>query len=173
MAKALIIIAALFLGVLSRWFPHPPNFTPVIAIAIFMGMRLNNRWLVALTPLAIMIISDLLLGFHLTSIITYSALVILALGVQALPKNGVWNSKPLKVVGYSLGGSLWFFLTSNAAVWWFMGMYTKNFAGLMQSYVAGIPFFHNTLISTLVFTTTLVLLDKLIQRRVSTSLAKI
>lgn len=172
MAKVMIIFTALILGVFSRWLPHPPNFTPVIAISIFMGLRLQNRLWVVLTPLLIMGISDLLLGFHITALVTYASLVLFALAIHWLPKQGVWSSKSLQVVGFSLFGSLWFFLASNAGVWWLSGMYAKTFEGLLQSYVAGLPFYQNTLFSTLLFSSFLVLLDQWIVGLVSPSLAR-
>ncbi len=168
MAKVLIVISALFIGVLARWMPHPPNFSPVIAISIFMGLRFANRSLVAAVPIAIMFISDLALGFHSLSLLTYITLAILALVVHGLPKTGVWSSKPLQVASYSLGGSILFFLVSNGAVWWTSGMYVKNFAGLTQSYLAGVPFFQNSLTSSILFTAILVVVDKLILKQTST-----
>ncbi|MCB9025262.1 MAG: hypothetical protein H6625_03020 [Bdellovibrionaceae bacterium] len=164
MAKFLILLSAIVLGVLSRWLPHPPNFTPIIAIAIFMGMRLQNTWSVLLMPVLILFVSDIFLGFDSTAIIIYPSLMSLALFVLYTTKKKIFSSKSLEVVSLSLGGSIWFFLLSNGAVWWFSGMYTKNWNGLIASYFAGVPFFNNTLISTLVFTSALVLADKLIFR---------
>ena len=172
MAKVMIVLAALILGVFSRWLPHPPNFTPVIAIAIFMAMRLQKTWWVAIVPILIMFISDSLLGFHSLAPFTYSALGFLALAVHFLPNSGVWGSSGFKVVTTSLMGSIWFFLASNTAVWWMTSLYPKNINGLMLSYVAGIPFFHNTLISTVLFTGLLVALDKWIQRQVTADFVK-
>ncbi|MCB0390837.1 MAG: hypothetical protein KDD58_06095 [Bdellovibrionales bacterium] len=174
MPNLLILLACLILGVFSRWLPHPPNFTPVIAIAIFIGMRFQQKWLVVLTPLAIMFISDIFLGFHNTAIVTYASLILLSLAVMSAPKNGIFKSKSIQIASFSLVGSIWFFLLSNASVWWFTDMYSHNLTGLKASYIAGLPFFKNTLISTLVFSTVLVLVDKWILRHApSSSLAKV
>lgn len=105
----LILLACLILGVFSRWLPHPPNFTPVIAIAIFIGMRFQQKWLVVLTPLAIMFISDIFLGFHNTAIVTYASLILLSLAVMSAPKNGIFKSKSIQIASFSLVGSIWFF----------------------------------------------------------------
>lgn len=164
MNKALLILSALLIGVLARWLPHPPNFSPIIAIAIFMGLKMPNRLWAAAVPLAIMFVTDLALGFYSLFYITYAALAVLAIFTHWLPKNGVLKSKALQTVGFGLAGSIWFYLTTNAAAWWSTGIYTKDFSGLLQSYVAGIPFFQNTMISSLAFTALFMVLDKVFSK---------
>ena len=49
---------------LSRLIPHPPNFTPILGMAVFSGAIINHKLFSYLIPLAAMLISDLYLGFH-------------------------------------------------------------------------------------------------------------
>ena len=55
------------------------------------------------------------------------------------------------VVG-TLSGSVLFYLITNYAVWQFTPMYTKTFAGLIQSYIMALPFFRNSLVGNLFYT---------------------
>ncbi len=151
MEKILLVLFALFLGVAGRWLPHPPNFTPVLAISIFVAMRVGHKGLAVGLPLLIMFLSDLILGFHETAMIVYASLGVLALGVVFLKSTSLLSTKSLQIIGYSLMGSVWFFLSSNAGVWWLTDLYEPSLSGLWASYLAAVPFFHNTLLSTLVF----------------------
>ena len=93
-----------------------------------------------------MFIGDLFIGFHATMFFTYIALVVpVALGI--FMKRFKFNA----IVVTSLISSIAFFLTTNFGAWLVLDMYEKNFAGLINSYVLAIPFFHNTLISTFIY----------------------
>ncbi|MBC8101141.1 MAG: hypothetical protein H7Z41_00955, partial [Cytophagales bacterium] len=59
MVYLLIVLAAL-----SRLLPHPPNFTPVAAMALFGAAMLPDKRLALLAPLAALLLSDLFLGFY-------------------------------------------------------------------------------------------------------------
>ena len=93
-----------------------------------------------------MFIGDLFLGFHSTMLFTYISLIV-----------GVLLGFNIKKFNYSeilfsgLAASISFFIITNFGVWATLAIYEKNLAGLFQSYVLAIPFFHNTLISTLLY----------------------
>lgn len=140
-------------GVFLRLTPHIPNFAPISAIAIFGGTYFNKRFAL-LVPLFIMIVSDFLLSpkamFHSTTIYVWGSFMISGL-------IGLWlkkRKKPIFIFGASLFASLQFFFITNFGVWATTNMYPHNLAGLIQSYIMGIPFYRNTLLGDLFYTVT-------------------
>ena len=94
-----------------------------------------------------MFIGDIFLGFHSLMFFTY-----IALAVAVLIGFYVKHFKFTEILYSGLASSVSFFIITNFGAWLTHGeMYAKNFSGLMQSYVMGIPFFQNTLISTFVY----------------------
>jgi len=131
---------------LSRLIPHPSNFTPILAVGVFAGFYFRNFILSLFIVISSMFIGDLVIGFHSTMIFTYSSLI-LAVAIGLLIKK--FNFKEILFSG--LSSSVVFFAVTNFGSWLTLEMYSKNFSGLLQSYFMGIPFFHNTLISTLIY----------------------
>ena len=139
----------ILLGVLSRLVPHPANVTAVGALAVFTGSRYS--WIKSLAIMvAVMMISDLVLGFHLVMWATYGSLAIsIYLATRLLKKPSLWP-----VAGVTLTSSVIFYLVTNFAVWVLPGsMYPKTAAGLLDSYVMALPFFRNSLIGDISYTT--------------------
>lgn len=137
------------LTVLSRWIPHPHNFTPVIGLAAFAGARLPSRTWGLAVALGAMWLSDLVLGFHSTMWSVYLSLAILVVLGDLVLRN---EDRFLRKVGWlTSGGSLLFFLLTNFAVWLSEGMYPMTFEGLVTCFVAAIPFFPATLVSSWVY----------------------
>ena len=137
----LIITAIIIFAAFTRLIPHPPNFTPIIAIGLFGGAYLKDRRLVFLIPLIAMIIADAFLGFHGTMIWIYGSLIIISM-MGILLKNRA-TMKNCAVA--TLGGSLLFFLLTNFGVWFISGFYEKSILGLITCYTMALPFFYNTL----------------------------
>ena len=137
----------------SRLIPHPSNFTPILAVGVFAGFYFRNFILSLFIVISAMFISDLVIGLHSTMIFTYSSLI-LAVAIGLLIKK--FNFKAILLSGLSSSGI--FFVVTNFGSWLTLEMYEKNFSGLAQSYFMGIPFFHNTLISTLIYLIVLKLL---------------
>ena len=137
----------------SRLIPHPSNFTPILAVGVFAGFYFRNFILSLFIVISAMFISDLVIGLHSTMIFTYSSLI-LAVAIGLLIKK--FNFKAILLSG--LSSSVIFFVVTNFGSWLTLEMYEKNFSGLLQSYFMGIPFFHNTLISTLIYLIVLKLL---------------
>lgn len=153
MKKYLPAFILITLGIAARFLPHPANFVPIGAIAIFSGIYLPKKWAVIL-PLAAMFFSDIFLGFYAWPIMlsVYAGFIIMAL-------IGLWvrqNKKLSTVLGGTILGSIVFYLVTNGAVWAFGSLYTHNLAGLAQSYIMAIPFFRNSLFGDLFFTGVLV-----------------
>ena len=140
-----IIGIILFLSIF-RLIPHPYNFTPILAAGVFSGFYFKNFFLSSFIVVLSMFIGDVFLGFHGTMIFTYTSLLI-AVVIGLMVKN--FKFKEIFITG--LASSISFFLITNFGAWMMHEMYEKNLAGLIQSYVLAIPFFHNTLISTFVY----------------------
>ncbi|RLA08470.1 MAG: hypothetical protein DRQ51_02415 [Gammaproteobacteria bacterium] len=142
------VIIIIALSVLYRLIPHPPNFTPILSMALFAGCYINNKKLAVLLPLLTMLVSDLLLGFHNTMIFVYGALFIAVLMGSFFIQNKV---KIHNVFLTTIMASFVFFIITNFAVWLMGDFYPYNFAGLIQSYLAGLAFWQNAIIGDLFF----------------------
>jgi len=130
----------------SRLIPHPWNFTPVLAVGIFSGFYFKQFYLGLFIVIVSMFLGDLYLGFHSTMFFTYISLavaVILGLYIK--------HFKFTEILVTGLTSSICFFLITNFGAWLTLEMYEKNLAGLISSYTLAIPFFHNTLISTILY----------------------
>ncbi len=139
----LMILAAAFV----RLIPHPPNFAPIAAIALFGGAYFSKKWAAFLVPLAAMFITDLILGFHETMWAVYlSFALIVVIGLMMLKEKKVGN-----IFFASVVSSVSFFIITNFGLWLSTNFYPKTGAGLAACYTAAIPFFHQTLLSDLFF----------------------
>lgn len=147
LAAALALIA---LGVTLRLLPHPANFAPIAAIAIFGGAVLPRR-IAVWVPLGAMVASDVFIGFYSMMPVTWACYVLIALA------SSHWLRWPSLARGaaLTLASSLFFFVVTNFAVWLTSGMYTHTWAGLAHCYVMALPFFRNTAASDLVYTAAL------------------
>ncbi len=141
-ALCLIVLAASL-----RVLPHPDNFVPITAVAIFGGALLPRRLGVAV-PLAAIIMSDLIIGLHDLIPVTWGAFALIALASNAWLRRPSWKRGIL----LTLGSSLFFFEVTNFAVWVTSGMYAHTLAGLQECFVLALPFFRNTLLSDVSFT---------------------
>ena len=130
----------------TRLIPHPWNFTPILAASIFSGFYFKNFFLGLFVVVFSMFLGDLYLGFHSTMFFTYVSLA-LAVAIGILIKNFKFS----EILVSGLTSSICFFVITNFGAWLTLEMYEKNLSGLINSYVLAIPFFHNTLISTLVY----------------------
>lgn len=154
----LILGAMILAAALTRVMPHPWNFSPVEAIALFGGAYFASRSLAIVVPLVAMFASDLALaGIHGGTYATYFVsmsfwLVYACIALSSVLGFGLRGKvNGVRVLGYSLMGSVLFFLITNFAAWIGSSMYPQNVAGLLAAYIAGIPFFQGTLLGTLFF----------------------
>ena len=143
LAILLAILAAAFL----RLVPHPPNFGPVGALALFSGAMLGKRWLAFAAPLGALVLSDLVLGFYPELLFVYISVVAIVLIGWAVAK----RKTVLTIAAGAIASSILFFAVTNFGVWLLMDYYPKTLAGLTACYVAAIPFFQNTLASDLFY----------------------
>ncbi len=145
------LLAIVGISILARLLPHPPNFAPIAALALFAGVYASkiSRWYL-FTPLAAMLASDLFLGFYewKTMAVVYGSFF--AIGLIGLLVQ-VFKARLQTLVLGTLAGSILFYLTTNFAVWAFSGMYALTFDGLMLSYYMALPFFKFTLLGDLFY----------------------
>lgn len=142
-AAVLLIVAAAF----SRLLPHPSNFTPITAIALFGGVYLDRRF-AFIVPIIAMLVSDYFIGFYGGMYWVYGSFVLIAL-------IGLWlrhHKSLLTIFGATVTSSLLFFVVTNFGVWLTpASMYSRNWDGLIECYVAAIPFFRNAFGGDLIF----------------------
>ena len=139
--RSLLALVLIALAAALRIAPHPWNFTPVGAMALFAGATLKNRPLAFLFPLLALFVGDIFIGFHkLIPIVYASFLINVAIGLWLRDRRTV-----TRISLATLLGATQFFLITNFAVWQFLGGYTHSATGLLACYIAGIPFFWNTL----------------------------
>jgi hypothetical protein len=136
------LILILFVGaaILFRFIPHPPNFAPITALALFSGVYFSNKILSILLPLLAMLISDMYLGFYPISIWVYISFVLVTIF-------GILYRR-VKISSIFIS-SLIFFIVSNLGVW-VLG-YPKTLDGFILCYTLAIPFFGYSLLGDLFF----------------------
>lgn len=169
------LVAIVVLAAMARFIPHPFNFTPIAAIALFGGAYFTKRWQALFVPMAAMLLSDTILeittgwGFHSGMVIVYAAFTLVSVvGIVMLK-----NVNPARVVSSSLISSLIFFLITNFAFLYpesaladqSLGTYPHNFSGIVSSYIAGLPFLKNQILGDLFFSGLLFGGFALLQRR--------
>lgn len=169
----LVLAALIFIAALSRVLPHPPNFSPIEAVALFGGAYFAKRHWALLVPLAAMFLSDMLLGLLRGGLyFEYFAsagylLVYACILVSTLLGFGLRGKvSPSRVLGYSLVGSMLFFVVTNFGVWASSPMYPKTVGGLGAAYLAGVPFFQWTVLGTLCYAALLFGGFELLRKRV-------
>ncbi len=135
---ALFLIAA---AAALRVAPHPWNFTPVGAVALFSGAFVRDRRLAFLFPLAALFAGDVFLGFHKLMPVVYASFLVSVL-IGCLLQN---RRTLARITGATLLGAAQFFVVTNFGVWALGSFYPRTLAGLAACYAAGIPFFWNTL----------------------------
>ena len=141
--KYLIITTGIFLVLAaSRFIPHPPNFTSLIALSFYIPALLGLRFLPAL--LLCFALTDLIIGFHGVVLFTWGSIVIIGFISEKLKKNFF-----TRIAGAFLG-ALIFYIITNFGVWT-LGSYGYDFNGLLLCYILAIPFFGYSLISTLTY----------------------
>jgi hypothetical protein len=148
--KQKLVLFTYFVGLiaLSRIIPHPPNFTPVIAMAIFMPYLTRDLYSAIAVPLAAMFVSDLYLGWHSSMFWVYGSILLCTI----LSRYSLSIKKTYLHLGVNaVASSIIFFVVTNFAVWISGVMYPLTYEGLILCYTMALPFFTNTLISTIFY----------------------
>ena len=147
--RAILAAAMIILAAVVRILPHPWNFTPIGAMALFSGAMFRDRRVAFLFPLVALFAGDLFVGLHrLIPVVYASFLISVLIGTLLANHRGV-----LRIGGAVFLGALQFFLVTNFAVWQLFGTYPHAPAGLAACYLAGLSFFGNTLTGDSVYAT--------------------
>jgi hypothetical protein len=150
MNKKFIILAILFgaLSVVLRLLPHAPNFAPIGALALFAGIYFPKKWGIVV-PILVMIISDFFIGFYdlkLMGVVYGSFLIMTVFGYFVRRGKNFIN-----ITFGILGGSIFFFITTNFAVWALSDWYPHTIGGLIYCYTLALPFFKSSLMSNIFY----------------------
>ncbi len=163
LAAIFIVAASIF-----RLLPHPPNATPVAAMALVGGIYISRKYLAILLPILALFIGDLILNntinrpfFEGTGFIVFDEYMItnylafiVTVGIGFLL---VQKTSFQKILFGTLFSSIGFFVITNLGTWMTSVIYPKNFVGLSACFTAAIPFFRNTLLSNAIFISLFVL----------------
>ena len=142
MSKFKISLGILLVLATSRFIPHPPNFTSLIALSFYVPafFGLKYIWIVFIAYF----ITDIILGLHSTLLFTWGSVLLIGFISKYLN-----HSLKYRLFGV-LFASLLFFVITNFGVW-LLGMYDYSFEGILKSYTMAIPFYKNTFLSTLIY----------------------
>jgi len=141
-------VTFILIGVLARVLPHPANFAPIAAMALFSGTYIPKKQALTI-PLAAMFISDMVIGFDSIPmrVSVYGSFLVMIL-------IGFWlkKHKTIKhIAAATLFSSVLFFVITNFSVWAFGTMYPKTISGLTECYFLALPFFKNTTLGDIVY----------------------
>lgn len=161
----LLVLAMIFIAAFSRLIPHLPNFTAVGAMALFGSAYFSKKYLAVLAPIIALWLSDLAINnivyaefnesfvwFQSYQLYTFLPIILITvLGFVLFKK-----VSPAKVLTGSIASSLIFFTISNFGTWLSpFSLFTKDATGLINTYVAGLPFLRNDFVATVLFSTVL------------------
>lgn len=151
--KTKFVLGLIGLVALSRLLPHPFNFTPIGAIALFAGTYITDRKKAFLLPLIALFISDIVIeivtgsGFYRDMIFVYGSFALIT-SIGFLVRGR--EQRQIIMVASLISSILFFFLT-NFGTWLMYDMYPKSMQGLLMCYIAGIPFFKGTIMGDLFY----------------------
>jgi len=145
--QLITISAVIFALALFRLLPHWPNVSPVAAMALFGGAYFADKRLAFIVPFVALFLSDLVLGLHNSMIFVYAGFA-LTVAIGFMLKNKITFTNTSFAV---VASSVLFFLLTNFGAWMTSALYAKTAEGLMQAFIAGIPFFQNSLMGNLVY----------------------
>lgn len=136
-----VVACFILFAAVVRILPHPWNFTPVGAMALFSGAKLGRSWQAFLFPLIALFCGDLFVGFHrLMPVVYFSFCISVLIGIAFRQRQSL---KLLSAATFL--GALQFFLITNFGIWALENFYPRSLAGLTTCFIAAIPYFGNTL----------------------------
>ena len=126
----------------SRFIPHPPNFTSLVALSFYVPALLGKRFL---PPLILsFVVTDIFIGFHSTLFFTWGSVIVISL----ISKYFTFSILR-RFTGVLFGACIFYLLTNFG--WWIGGNYGYTLNGLFNCYVLALPFFGYTLVSSIIF----------------------
>jgi hypothetical protein len=146
-SRLIALLLAIVTAAMLRLVPHPSNFSPIGAMALFSGAYLGRRAMAFAAPIAALLLSDAVLGFYHGMATVYAAdLLIVVIGAMALQRRTA-----LRIGLAAAAGSILFFAITNFGMWLSSGFYPHTVAGLKACFVAAVPFFQKTLAGDLFY----------------------
>jgi hypothetical protein len=139
--RSVVILSMVLLAAALRIAPHPWNFTPIGAMALFSGALVKDRRLAFLLPLLALLAGDFFIGFNKLIPVVYASFLVNVLIGRFLKDNRTLA----RIGGATFLAALQFFVVTNFAMWEFWGSFPRTSAGLLACYVNGLPLFWNTL----------------------------
>ena len=140
----------------SRFIPHPPNFTSLLALSFYIPVLFGIKFMPIL--LISFIMTDFIIGFHNVAFFTWGSVILICL----LSKFFISNITK-RILGALLGACL-FYLITNFGVW-SLGSYGFTLEGLILCYTLAIPFFAYSVISTLCFSAFIEICYKILRNK--------
>lgn len=147
-----ISIGIFFALAASRFIPHPPNFTSLLALSFYIPVLFGIKFLPIL--LLSFIVTDVFIGFHGVVLFTWGTVILIGLMSKFFVSNII-----KRISGALLGACLFYFITNFGV--WSLGSYGYTFEGLILCYTLAIPFFTYSLISTFLFSGLIETISKL------------
>jgi Family of unknown function (DUF6580) len=150
-----VLVGITLAAAASRLIPHPPNMTPITAMALFGGAYFASKWAAFAVPLVAMLLSDLILSFVLYGTAIFLLMPYVYACFVATTCLGLLVRRRLSPVGIAaavLTSSVMFYVVTNFGSWLAYSFYPKTWDGLVACYIAGLPFFGNALIGDAVCT---------------------
>ncbi len=149
--RTIVALIMIVLAAVLRIVPHPWNFTPIGAMALFSGAVMRDRRIAFLFPVLTLVAGDIFIDISKLELLVYASfLVNVVIGVCLRRRRTV-----ARIGVATLLGAIQFFLVTNFGVWLFLNSYPKTAAGLLSCYAAGVPLFWNTLAGDALFATLL------------------
>lgn len=147
MNRFLLLTGLILVAAASRFVPHPVNFAPIGAIALFAGAHFSSKRAAFIVPLVALLIGDLVTGLHSLMPFVYGCF---ALNVLL----GFWikrGQSTTRILSATLTGAAVFFLFTNFGSWLAFETFPKTAPGLLACYAAGIPYLINSLLGDLFY----------------------
>ncbi len=140
----------------SRFIPHPPNFTSLIALSFYVPALLGARFIPAL--ILCFALTDLIIGFHATTLFTWGSVLLIGLISRFFISNLI-----TRLSGTLLGACL-FYLITNFGVW-SLGSYGYSIQGIVDCYLLALPFFGYSIISTFIYSSAIEILFTIYKKK--------
>ena len=156
--KIFLFVGFFLLLITSRVFSDIPNFTPTLSLIIFASYYFRNLTISSSIVLLSQIVSDIFIGFYSYIFFVYGSFLVIIYIVPIIMK----KLTTMSVLVTSVISPSIFFIISNFGVWFAGSLYTRDLNGLIECYVAGLPFYDESLLSTILFSYTIFIIYKLL-----------
>ena len=149
MKKAVFAGGLIVIGVVGRLLLDAPNVETVTAVSLLAGALLGGMYVVVV-PLSVIAITDMMIGNTPILLFTWSAWLVIGYLGTIMQKDGSRKNWTLDITLLGVGASVFFYFWTNFGVWLIGNLYPLTAAGLMESYIMGLPFLRYALEGNLV-----------------------